>query len=171
MTQAQQNHAASTASVAPFQLTTMRAQDLEQVVAIENEAYPFPWTRGNFLDSLQSNYEAWVVRGPDGELAGYFLAMPVVDEMHLLNITVRPALQGKKLGRLLIDKVIALTHAMKMQSLLLEVRPSNPHALAIYHHLGFEQIGVRKNYYPSTGSTREDAIVMRLMLTEHEHES
>ncbi len=171
MSHVQNSTVQAKASGISFQLEPMRAQDLEQVVAIENKAYPFPWTRGNFLDSLQSHYHAWVVRGPDGELAGYFLAMPVVDEMHLLNITVSPVLQGRKLGRMLLDKVIALAHAAEMQSLLLEVRPSNPHALAIYKHCGFEQIGVRKNYYPYTGSTREDAIVMRLMLTDYDHGS
>ena len=82
-------------------IATMRAQDVEEVLAIENQAYPFPWTRGNFLDSLNSRYDAWIVREADSQIAGYFLAMPVVDEMHLLNITVRPTRQGKKLGRLL----------------------------------------------------------------------
>lgn len=158
-------------SVNSLLMATMRAQDVEEVVAIENQAYPFPWTRGNFLDSLNSHYDAWIVREADGQIAGYFLAMPVVDEMHLLNITVRPILQGKKLGRLLLNKVIALTRAANMQSILLEVRPSNPQALAFYQHVGFAQIGIRKNYYPSTGATREDAIVMRLMIVNQEHES
>jgi [ribosomal protein S18]-alanine N-acetyltransferase len=152
-------------------MATMRAQDVEEVVAIENQAYPFPWSRGNFLDSLNSGYDAWVMRELDGQIAGYFLAMPVVDEMHLLNITVRPTLQGKKLGRLLLNKVITLAREAKMQSILLEVRPSNPRALAFYQHVGFEQIGIRKNYYPSTGATREDAIVMRLMIVNQDHEA
>ena len=157
-------------SVTSLVMATMRAQDVEEVVAIENQAYPFPWTRGNFLDSLNSRYDAWVVREPDGQIAGYFLAMPAVDEMHLLNITVRPTLQGKKLGRRLLNKVITLTQGAKMQSILLEVRPSNPRALAFYQHVGFEQIGIRKNYYPSTGAAREDAIVMRLMIVNQDHE-
>jgi ribosomal-protein-alanine N-acetyltransferase len=111
------------------------------------------------------------VREAAGQIAGYFLAMPAVDEMYLLNITVRPTLQGKKLGRRLLDKVIGLTRAANMHSILLEVRPSNSHAMAFYQHVGFEQIGIRKNYYPSHGASREDAIVMRLMLTDHGHES
>ena len=158
-------------SSASLLMATMRAQDVEELVAIENQAYPFPWSRGNFLDSLNSGYDAWVMRDPDGHIAGYFLAMPVVDEMHLLNITVRPTLQGKKLGRLLLNKVITLAREAKMQSILLEVRPSNPRALAFYQHVGFEQIGIRKNYYPSTGATREDAIVMRLMIVNQDHEA
>ena len=147
-----------------LRLATMRTLDVEEVTAIEADAYPFPWTRGNFLDSLGSGYDAWTLREPDARLAGYFLLMHAVDETHLLNITVRPDLQGQGLGRLLLNKVIDLARRADMHSVLLEVRPSNQHALAVYHHVGFEQIGVRKNYYPAAGATREDAIVMRLML-------
>ena len=152
------------ASHAALHLAKMRTLDVEEVAAIEIDAYPFPWTRGNFLDSLGSGYDAWTLRESDARLAGYFLLMHAVDETHLLNITVRPDLQGQGLGRLLLNKVIGLARSASMQSILLEVRPSNHHALAVYRHVGFEQIGVRKNYYPAAGATREDAIVMRLML-------
>ena len=153
-----------TISHAALRMATMRAMDVDEVAAIEHDAYPFPWTRGNFLDSLGSGYDAWILRESDARLAGYFLVMHAVDETHLLNITVRPDLQGQGLGRLLLDKVIDLARSASMHSVLLEVRPSNQHALAIYRHVGFKQIGVRKNYYPAAGATREDAIVMRLML-------
>lgn len=158
---------ASTGSGLRFAM--MRAQDVDDVVAVENDAYPFPWTRGNFLDSLASRYDAWTLREPDARLAGYFLLMHAVDETHLLNITVRPDLHGRGFGRALLDKVIALAHDANMHSLLLEVRPSNEHALAVYRHCGFQQIGIRKNYYPAGGALREDAIVMRLMLDSHGH--
>ena len=149
---------------ATLHFATMRAQDLEEVLAIENDAFPFPWTRGNFLDSLASDYPAWVMRSADDRLAGYFLLMPAVDELHVLNITVRPDLQGTGLGRTLLNKIIALAQADSMQSVLLEVRPSNERALAVYRHVGFLQIGIRKNYYPAGAAVREDAIVMRLKL-------
>ena len=144
----------------------MQASDIEQVVSIENDAFPFPWTRGNFLDSLASGYPAWVMRAHDGRLAGYFLLMNAVDELHILNITVRPDLQGTGLGRVLLNKVVALARAENMQSVLLEVRPSNQQALDVYRHVGFVQIGVRKNYYPAGAAAREDAIVMRLPLSD-----
>ncbi len=144
----------------------MQASDIEQVVSIENDAFPFPWTRGNFLDSLASGYPAWVMRAHDGRLAGYFLLMNAVDELHILNITVRPDLQGSGLGRVLLNKVVALARAENMQSVLLEVRPSNQRALDVYRHVGFVQIGVRKNYYPAGAAAREDAIVMRLLLSD-----
>ncbi len=151
---------------APLQLAAMRVSDVDEVTRIENDAYPFPWTRGNFLDSLDSGYDAWVLREAGGRLAGYFLLMPVVDEIHLLNITVRPDLQGQRLGSQLMDKVRERAAASGMASILLEVRPSNQHALAVYRHLGFAQIGMRKNYYPAAAGSREDAIVMRLPLID-----
>lgn len=142
----------------------MRVTDIEDVVAVERDAYPFPWTRGNFLDSLDSGYEAWVLRDTDERLLAYFLLMYVVEEVHLLNITVRPDVQGHGLGSKLLDKVMALARDATMPAVLLEVRPSNQHALSVYQHLGFVPIGVRKNYYPAAGTTREDAIVMRKKL-------
>jgi ribosomal-protein-alanine N-acetyltransferase len=142
----------------------MNVTDIEDVIAVEQNAYPFPWTRGNFLDSLDSGYEAWVLRDEDGLLLGYFLMMYAVEEVHLLNITVRPDRQGQGLGRKLLDQLIALARDAGMHAVLLEVRPSNNHALMVYHHLGFAQIGQRKNYYPAAGARREDAIVMRKML-------
>ncbi len=147
-----------------LQFAVMRVTDVDEVTRVENDAYPFPWTRGNFLDSLDSGYDAWVLRESGGRLAGYFLLMPVVDEMHLLNITVRPDLQGQGLGSRLMGKVRERAAAAGMASILLEVRPSNEHALAVYRHIGFDQIGVRKNYYPAAAGSREDAIVMRLPL-------
>jgi ribosomal-protein-alanine N-acetyltransferase len=156
-----------TRSSSALRFGMMRAQDIEEVVAVENRAYPFPWTRGNFLDSLASRYAAWTLRGPDACLAAYFLLMHAADESHLLNITVRPDLQGQGLGRLLLNKVIALAHDANAHSILLEVRPSNEHALAVYRHCGFKQVGIRKNYYPAGSASREDAMVMRLMLDDH----
>lgn len=142
----------------------MTVADIDAVMAIERNAYPFPWTRGNFHDSLESGYEARVLRDAAQDLLGYFLLMYVVEEVHLLNITVRPDQQGKGLGRTLLDKVLELSRDAGMHAVLLEVRPSNQHALSVYRHLGFMQIGMRKNYYPAAGATREDAIVMRKML-------
>jgi ribosomal-protein-alanine N-acetyltransferase len=142
----------------------MEAADLDEVLAIEYAVYPFPWTRGNFLDSLNSRYDMWVLRGPSRQLLGYFLLMPVVDEAHLLNITVHGDAHGLGIGRTMLDKVVKLTHEKRLKSVLLEVRPSNQRALAIYTRYGFQQIGIRKNYYPAPNNTREDAIVMRLPL-------
>ncbi len=143
-------------------LLPMTTAYLEAVMAVEAAAYPFPWSRGNFIDSLAAGYPARVLRGERGELLGYFIAMGGVDEMHLLNITVAPAVQGRGHARTLIDALIALCHTQHARELWLEVRASNAKARAMYLHLGFTQVGVRKGYYPAPFARREDAVVMSL---------
>lgn len=147
--------------LASLKLEPMRTVHLNDVLAIEYAIYPFPWTRGNFADSLESGYEAWVLRDAAGTVLGYFLMMMAIDEAHLLNITVRFDLQGRGYGRFLLDKAMMIARENEMQSLLLEVRPTNLRALAVYQKAGFNTIGTRKNYYPAAGNTREDAIVMK----------
>jgi ribosomal-protein-alanine N-acetyltransferase len=145
-----------------FSLTPMQVDDLPDVLAIENDVYPFPWTHGNFLDSLYSGYEIWIARDADAMLVGYLLLMLSVDEAHLLNIAVRRDLQGQGVGRMLLDHAVSLARDNGMQSILLEVRPSNDRAVVVYEKYGFSGIGVRKGYYPAGENRREDAIVMRL---------
>lgn len=156
--------AGTSPALSSLQFIRMQVRDLEEVLAIENDVYPYPWTRGNFLDSLYNGYETWILRDPDGALVGYFLLMLAVDEAHLLNISVRRDLQGRGIGRMQLDRASALAREKGMGSILLEVRPSNGGALAMYERYGFAQIGRRKGYYPANGNTREDAIVMRVAL-------
>lgn len=148
----------------PLDFARLQESDLTEVLAIETDVYPFPWTRGNFLDSLYSGYESWIMRDASGLVAGYFLLLIAVDEAHLLNITVRRNLQGRGLGIALLNRVIRVAREKKMNSILLEVRPSNQRAFDIYRRYGFIQIGKRKCYYPAADGAREDAIVMRLAL-------
>jgi ribosomal-protein-alanine N-acetyltransferase len=139
----------------------MQKTDLDEVLALEESVYPHPWSMANFVDSLNSNYEAWVLRDRDGDLLGYFLLMAVVDESHLLNVAVSAIKQGQGLGRFLLNQAVACSRGLGMESVLLEVRPSNTRALKIYERYGFKQIGRRKGYYPAANGQREDAIVMR----------
>ncbi len=148
-------------SVSPVMLP-MSTAHVDAVMAIEMAAYAFPWSRGNFIDSLAAGYPARVLRGEHGELLGYFVAMGGVDEMHLLNITVAPAAQGRGHARTLIDALTALCREHAARSLWLEVRASNTPAREMYGHLGFTQVGLRKGYYPAPHAHREDAVVMRL---------
>lgn len=140
----------------------MQPNDVNDVLAIENDLYPFPWTRGNFLDSITNGYEGWLLRDGNGVLNGYFLLMPSVDDAHLLNITVHRDLQGRGLGLLLLNKAKMLAKERKLDAILLEVRPSNTRAEKIYARYGFARIGVRKGYYPAPNNQREDGIVMKL---------
>jgi ribosomal-protein-alanine N-acetyltransferase len=142
----------------------MQAGDVDEVHALEQSVFPHPWSRANFADSLASGYDAWVLRDADGVLVGYFLLMYAVDEAHLLDVAVAAQRQGQGLGRYLLDKIMARARQKGMESVLLEVRPSNLRALRVYKEYGFGEIGRRKGYYPAHGGQREDAIVMRLVL-------
>ena len=142
----------------------MVAGDVDEVYELETSVYPHPWSRGNFTDSLASGYNGWTLRDDGGTLVGYFLLMTAVDEAHLLNVAVAAPRQGEGLGLFLLDKIVACARGLSMESILLEVRPSNLRALKVYEKYGFTEIGRRKNYYPAHNGQREDAIVMRFRL-------
>jgi ribosomal-protein-alanine N-acetyltransferase len=138
--------------------------DVDEVFALETSVYPHPWSRGNFVDSISCGYNSWTLRDDAGALVGYFLLMPIVDEAHLLNVAVARERQREGLGLYLLDKVCACARGLSMESILLEVRPSNLRALKVYEQYGFAEIGRRKAYYPAHNGQREDAIVMRFKL-------
>lgn len=152
------------AAVALLDYAPMRLEDVDAVLAIEQSVFPHPWSRGNFIDSLTSGYDAWVLRDEAGQLAGYFLLMAALDEVHLLDVAVAASRQGTGLGRYLLDKVAARARGLGATSVLLEVRPSNVRALAVYRRYGYVEIGRRRAYYPAHEGQREDAIVMRHVL-------
>ena len=152
-------------------LLPMTAAHLDKVTAIEVSAYAFPWTRGNFVDSLAAAHPARVLQGADGQMLGYFVAMAGFEEMHLLNITVAPAAQGGGHARFLIDALIALCHQRRARELWLEVRAGNARARAIYERLRFVPVGLRKGYYPAPLSRREDAVVMSMKFDPVEPEA
>jgi ribosomal-protein-alanine N-acetyltransferase len=141
-------------------LSVMTPADLEDVVAVENAAYVFPWTLGNFRDSMRSGYECRVYR-QDGEMAGYFVLMTAAEETHLLNLCVAPDRQRRGIGRYLLEQALVISLAQKAQRFFLEVRPSNEAARMLYAHAGFSEIGMRRDYYPALGG-REDALVLQL---------
>lgn len=143
-------------------LRPMTMADLDSVLAVEALCYSFPWTRGNFIDSLAAGYHAQLLE-QDAQLLGYFVAMEGVQEMHLLNLSVAPDWQHRGLARGMLDALQqhCLQHALPV--LWLEVRASNARARALYARRGFEEIGLRRNYYPAAMG-REDAVVMRLVL-------
>ena len=149
-------------SLPPFEAAAMRVPDLTEIIAIERQAYPVPWTHGNFVDSLAAHYPAEVLRGPRAELLGYWVAMPGVDEMHLLNITVTPAWQGRGLAVAMLDRLVAECRRRGLIQLWLEVRMSNERARTVYARYGFAEVGKRRAYYPVPAGPREDAVLMSL---------
>ena len=146
------------------ELRPMQPADLDAVLAIEYRVCAFPWSRANFADSMASSYSCWVCR-VDQQLAGYFVLMLAVDEAHLLTIAIAESHQRCGLGARLLRQAMSVGRAGGATTLLLEVRPSNAKALAMYRHFGFAQIGVRRGYYPAEGG-REDALVLTHPLSE-----
>lgn len=147
-------------------LQAMQMADLDAVLALEQLAYPFPWTRGNFVDSLAAGYVAQVLRAADGRLLGYFLAMQGLTEMHLLNIAVAPDAQSQGHARRMLDALQDLARAQGCEQIWLEVRRSNERARQVYARYGFVETGLRRAYYPAGAGQREDAVLMSLTLTE-----
>jgi len=142
----------------------MGVRDIAEVLALELRVYPFPWTRGNFEDSLAAGNYAHVLRSEQGLLLGYLLALPGYDEMHLLNITVLPQQQGCGHARRMLDALAEVCRERAFSQIWLEVRQSNANARRIYARYGFAEVGLRRAYYPADGGTREDAILMSLDL-------
>ncbi len=145
-----------------LRLLPMAQPSVDAVLSIEQAAYEFPWTRGNFIDSIAADHVCRLLCDSRGKLLGYFVAMPGVDEMHLLNLTVAPADQGLGHGRALLEALVQVCEDRRADELWLEVRPSNERALRMYRRFGFVTRGVRKRYYPAVGDAREDAVVMSI---------
>jgi [ribosomal protein S18]-alanine N-acetyltransferase len=154
--------AAQDDNLARASLRPMREDDLDAIMAIERRAYPFPWTHGIFRDCLRAGYPSWVLH-LDGAIIGYGVLSIAVGEAHVLNICIDPDLQGTGHGRRLLRSLLKLARGHGAERVFLEVRPSNPNAIALYHDEGFNEIGRRPRYYPAKQG-REDAIVMAIEL-------
>ena len=153
-------------------LRPMRDDDLDAIMQIEPTIYSHPWTRGNFSDSLQNGYSGWILEDKsleqDAEMIGYSLLMMIMDEAHLLNLSVAKHRQKQGLGRYLLDHMLNIAKTHKALNMFLEVRPSNVSAIALYENMGFCEISVRRGYYPAdpaiSKTGREDAVLMGLAL-------
>lgn len=140
----------------------MNEPDLDIVLAIENNIYEYPWSEGNFLDSLYSGHQCWIVE-VQTETVGYGVMMLGASEAHLLNLSIAHESQRRGLGRSLLKHFVSLARAFYAEVMILEVRPSNLGAQALYENFGFQTIGVRRGYYPARRG-HEDAVVMNLKL-------
>lgn len=136
--------------------------DLKAIFLIEEQVYPFGWTMGIFEDCLRVHYSCWVME-LEGELVGYGVLSAAAGEAHILNVAVHPAFQGKGLGRQMMLFLLDAAHEHGADTVFLEVRPSNRNALHLYDNMGFNQVGLRRDYYPAKVG-REDAIIMACMV-------
>lgn len=136
----------------------MAEADLNAVAEAEARIHPFPWTRGNFADSLAAGHAGWLAL-EEGRMTAYAIMMQVVDETHLLNISVLPELQRSGRGSALLLGLLGLAREQGATRMLLEVRDGNVAARAFYRRHGFDEIARRRDYYRAHQG-REDAIVM-----------
>lgn len=136
--------------------------DLDVVMAIEERAYDFPWSVGIFSDCLRVGYCCWVYE-EDERISGYGVMSVAAGEAHILNLTVQPESRRRGIGEKLMRQFMQLARRYDADMLLLEVRPSNTGAIALYAKLGFNEISVRRNYYPAADG-REDALILALSL-------
>jgi ribosomal-protein-alanine N-acetyltransferase len=140
----------------------MQKEDLDAVMAIESQIYPFPWSQGNFSDSLDAGYSCWVYDFC-GYVVGYAVMMLAAGEAHLLNVGIGREWQRQGMGRRVVQHMIAVAREYRADIMFLEVRPSNIPARRLYEDIGFNEMGLRKKYYPAENG-REDAILMGLQL-------
>ena len=141
----------------------MTEADLDAVLKSEYAAFSHPWTRGIFLDGLKS-YEIWLMFEGNQQV-GHGVVQVIIDEAHLLNITVKPESQGRGLGLRLLEHLMSRAYQLNARECFLELRDSNRAAYRLYERFGFNEIGRRRDYYPVAGG-REDALVMACTLFE-----
>lgn len=140
-------------------MRVMTREDVEAAFAIELAVQRFPWTRGNFIEVLDSGYVCRVDEAEDGEIRGYAILRPLVDEAELLNVSVAATRQRKGLGRVILGAMLEIARDRNMRRVFLEVRSSNVAAMALYRSAGFSEIGMRRDYYRDANGS-EDALVM-----------
>lgn len=140
----------------------MRMGDVVEVARLEKSLYEFPWSAGNFRDSVNAGYDCWVV-GHGEAVIGYAILMVALDEAHLLNFAVASEWQSQGIGRAFLGQMIQVAKDAGAQIVYLEVRPSNNAARHLYRKMGFQQIAIRPEYYPAA-SGREDALFLGLTL-------
>ena len=137
----------------------MTLVDLDEVMEIETAAYQHAWTEGIFRDCMHVGYCCWVFQ-EQGKICCYYVMSVGAGEAHLLNLCVQPTRQGEGLGRMMLEHMAEVAMAHRAETLLLEVRPSNRAAIGLYRSSGFNEVGMRRGYYPADNDEREDAVIM-----------
>ena len=148
----------------PVSIRPMHHEDLAHVSDIERRSYEFPWSHGVFRDCLLAGYQCIVLMREE-RVAGYGILSIAAGEAHILNLCVDPAHRAHGYGEQLLDEILSRARAAAVEEVLLEVRPSNRTAVALYKKKGFHQIARRPAYYQSHEG-REDAAVLAKKLKD-----
>ena len=135
--------------------------DISSIVEIENKTNQMPWSKAQFLSSMEVGHYS-VVMHKDSDILGFAIYSPIIPESHLLNIAIDPAYQGKGLGDKLLQQIILQNRTIGVKTISLEVRVSNLPAINLYEKRGFHKDAIRPDYY--SGSPKEDALLMRLKI-------
>ena len=144
-------------------ISPIEAQDFDALYAIEQAAHAVPWSLGTLKNNQVERYlNLKIAEGH--QIYGFAICQTVLDEATLFNIAIDPQKQGLGLGRQLLNELITQLRQKGILTLWLEVRESNKKAQALYDSLGFNQVDIRKNYYPTPDGKRENAVVMAVYL-------
>jgi len=135
--------------------------DISSIVEIENKTNQIPWSKAQFLSSMEVGHYS-VVMHKDSDILGFAIYSPIIPESHLLNIAIDPAYQGKGLGDKLLQQIILQNRTIGVKTISLEVRVSNLPAINLYEKRGFHKDAIRPDYY--SGSPKEDALLMSLKI-------
>lgn len=139
-------------------LRKMVEEDIDQILVIEKESFATPWSRESFENELTKNrFALYLVLEDEEVIFGYCGVWIIVDEAHVTNIALLPNYRGKKLGETLLTEIMKVAKEKGAKTMTLEVRVSNHVAQSLYRKLGFQDGGIRKNYYTDN---QEDALVM-----------
>lgn len=140
-----------------LEIRNMKTADLEEVVRIEQQLFSRPWSRQGFVDSLQAENTIYLTALADGRVAGYCGLLQVLDEADITNVAVDSEFRRHGIARAMLSELFAQAEKSGISALTLEVRRSNAPALALYESLGFENCGIRRNFYEAPV---EDAVIM-----------
>jgi [ribosomal protein S18]-alanine N-acetyltransferase len=136
----------------------MREEDLDQILEVEHASFTTPWSREAFYNELYNNkFAVYLVLEKDHVVIGYCGVWIVIDEAHVTNVAILPQYRGRKLGEAMLSKLMSIAREKGARSMTLEVRVTNHVAQSLYRKLGFQNGGIRKNYY---SDNQEDALVM-----------
>jgi ribosomal-protein-alanine N-acetyltransferase len=140
-----------------IEIRVLELADLSAIEAIEQQAYPTPWSRSMFASELAKPTSICLGAFEGQDLVGYVINSRYVDAWHVMNVAVDPAHQRRGIATQLLERLFALTRDDERRGYTLEVRVSNEDAIALYEKLGFDQRGIRRGYYTDN---REDALIM-----------
>ncbi|MGV8713281.1 MAG: ribosomal protein S18-alanine N-acetyltransferase [Nitrosomonas sp.] len=143
-------------------IRAMQSSDLDRIILIEREIFLFPWSPGNFADSIKAEYVCQVLEHTDIPI-GYGIMMMSPEEAHVLTLGIAADWQKQGWGKKLLQHLILHARNEAAKSVFLDVRESNSGAAQLYQQMGFQHIATRKGYYPAMCG-REDALVMQLIL-------